>query len=100
MGSNITGARSCYLHSRWDVRTERFIHLEGAVKVYDKARYEVRLRTHLRDRRPGVEADDYRKLFRLDAPRELEEWRRLVACFYHKNELAVEGIVKSLEMQR
>jgi hypothetical protein len=79
-----------YLHARWDVRTERFIHLDGAVKVYDKARYEVRVGTDLRDRRPEAEADDYHKLFRLDAPLELEEWSRLVACFYHENELAAE----------
>ena len=79
-----------YVHAQWSPSQERFVHFDGAVRVYEKDRYFHRLYSDLKHHTEDTKADQYHKLFRVDCPLTLDEWCQLVACFYYPNELAIE----------
>jgi hypothetical protein len=77
-----------YVHSLRDTHARRFMHLDGAVRVYRKEDYRRRLGTDLRQGRSL--ALRYEKLFRVDGPIPDQDWAELVAHFYRGNELVRE----------
>jgi hypothetical protein len=86
-----------YIHSRRDVSTRKFIHLDGAVKVYKAASYEDRYNTRLGE---GSEAksDHKIKLFRIDDPEiQQDSWSELVSYFFRQNEMVLEYLNSDYE---
>ncbi|MDP9358075.1 MAG: hypothetical protein M3Q71_07330 [Chloroflexota bacterium] len=79
-----------YVHAQWHLNDACFRHFDGAVRIYDKRRYELRLGSDLRNHTSETRADDYVKLFRLDGSLRLEFWSNIVTRFYRHNELVIE----------
>jgi hypothetical protein len=77
-----------YSHAQWDVATERMVHFDGAVRVYEHHAYQSAFHRKFPARRHCGQR--YIKLFRLDAPLTLDEWAPLVARFFRGNEMIVE----------
>jgi len=73
-----------YIHSRRS--SGKFVHLDGAVKLYDSLEYPVRHSEHM----PNIMKSRYIKLFRIDGIIPDEEWSDLVAFFFRQNELVLE----------
>lgn len=84
------GVSTRYLHARWDPASERFVHLDGAWKLYAPETYALRLQTDMR--KFSGKASSYQKVFRIDAPLEFTDWGRLTAKFFKENELALEYV--------
>lgn len=77
-----------YLHSQWDSDKEKIIHLDGAIRYYDKNKYHQRLNVDIR--KYTEKADGYKKLFRIDADLSISVWADLVVRFFQENELVLE----------
>ena len=77
-----------YVHSRWDPTVSAFVHLDGAIRIYDAQNYTDRLVTDLK-KHPGKNAQ-YMKAFRLDGEISLPDWCNLVSKFFENNELVLE----------
>ncbi|MBX3150419.1 hypothetical protein KF728_09745 [Candidatus Obscuribacterales bacterium] len=77
-----------YLHSIWNCEKRRFVHLDGAVKGYARPVYDKRLEVPMN--KFSLRANSYRKLFRIDASLQVNEWADLITKFFYLNELIVE----------
>ncbi|MDX1985088.1 MAG: hypothetical protein SFV17_00225 [Candidatus Obscuribacter sp.] len=87
---------SCaYLHSIWNDSERRFIHLDGAVRKYNRENYNARYQSNMH--KTDVKSDKYEKVFRIDAPLTANEWADLVAKYYYQDELIVEYLSQLLE---
>jgi len=53
-----------YLHARWDPTFSEFIHMDGAIRVYDASDYPARLANDLK--KYEGKASQYNNAFRLD----------------------------------
>jgi len=80
-----------YIHSQRDIDAKKFIHLDGAVKIYLDNDYKNRYSTRI-DK--SEKAYKKIKLFRLDRKDnneiELEKWINLISYFFKSNEMIVE----------
>jgi len=75
-----------YIHTQRDVVNKKFIHLDGAVKIYNADAYS-RFNTDLTgDHRTSKK----QKLFRIDGDIEFDIWTDLITKFYKSNELIIE----------
>lgn len=77
-----------YLHSVWNTDSQRFFHVDGARKIYTRSDYNLRVITAMNKR--YLKAEQYEKLFRIDASFTLDEWADLVQKFFYNDELIVE----------
>lgn len=77
-----------YMHSIWDMETAAFVHIDGAVRMYRDAAYELRKNSDLRNH--DGKADYYMKLFRIDGVSSVERWSEFTWRFFFGNELVVE----------
>lgn len=77
-----------YLHSIWDCSIARFVHLDGAIKSYSRANYDLRFNTTMN--KFNSKADSYKKLFRLDTRLSVNEWADLVSKYFYNDELIIE----------
>jgi hypothetical protein len=77
-----------YLHSIWDCSIAQFIHIDGAVKSYSRANYDLRFNTTMN--KFDSKADRYKKLFRLDTNLSVIEWADLVSKYFYNDELIIE----------
>jgi len=84
-----------YVHARWAPEDSRFIHFDCALKSYDVDTYVERLSTDMRKYRS--KADEYKKLFRLDAKIELQSWCSVTSKFFENNELVLEYLGGAIE---
>lgn len=65
-----------YLHAIIDTKTQRFVHVDGALKTYSED-------TYLSAYEQGVsKASVYEKLFRVDSSMDKEKWIVLVGTFF------------------
>ena len=81
------GVINRYIHARWNINNRKFSHFDGAVRIYKNNLYEQRLGT---DIKKCSTKPNYQKLFRLDAPLDLQSWCDLTSRFYYENELVCE----------
>lgn len=80
-----------YIHSQRDIARGTFIHLDGAVKIYERDSYQHRYDNKMTD----AEKSDYKpKLFRIDDPISDEEWAQLITFFFRGNEMVSEYLTK------
>jgi len=80
-----------YIHSQRDTSSRTFIHLDGAVKIYERDSYQRRYDSKM------TEADKSKykpKLFRIDKPISDEEWAQLITFFFRGNEMVLEYLNK------
>ncbi len=80
-----------YIHSQRDIARGTFIHLDGAVKIYEQDSYKQRYDSKM------TEADKSKykpKLFRIDNPISDEEWAQLITFFFCGNEMVLEYLNK------
>lgn len=80
-----------YAHAERDITSHTFTHLDGAVRFYDRGRYEAR-----RDERwPTDESNSpvgRRKVFRVDGDLTDEQWLDTVALWFRGNRLIWEAL--------
>jgi hypothetical protein len=78
-----------YVHSERDLAGQRFVHLDGAVKVYLKDRYPERFDSgcHVPDVPKGHRKP---KLWRIDGEIDLATWSDLICQFFRLNEMVLE----------
>jgi hypothetical protein len=69
-----------YVHSIRDMAAHSFVHLDGAVKLFDKANYDPYKR---RSKRAALH---YKKLFRIDGVISDDDWMQLVAHYLRGND--------------
>lgn len=93
-----TGPIICrYVHSIRDTFSKRFVHLDGAVTVYEPDAYLRRYEQATNHGLPKVWATRKVKLFRVDAPAQDEKaripedaWTEVIISFFRGNELVLE----------
>jgi hypothetical protein len=83
-----------FVHAIRDVGSRRFIHLDGALHVYESGRYASRYDQADQHRLPKIWADRKVKLFRVDSTSKgwisAEAWQQVVERFFRGNELVLE----------
>ena len=72
-----------YMHSIRNMKDHQFIHLDGAVRIYQKGSYERRVATDLPS---ASKADRYIKLFKLNGKINDTDWTELVTHFFREND--------------
>jgi hypothetical protein len=80
-----------YVHAERDISRHTFTHLDGAVRYYDRGRYEARRG----ERWPTEEANSptgRRKVFRVDGDLTDEQWLSAVALWFRGNRLIFEAL--------
>ena len=80
-----------YIHSQRDIASGTFIHLDGAVKIYERDSYQQRFDSKM------TEADKSKykpKLFRIDGTISDSEWVQLISFFFRGNEMVLEYLNK------
>ncbi|MCE5176755.1 MAG: hypothetical protein ABFD23_03645 [Caldisericales bacterium] len=78
---------NCYIHSERDTLNKKFIHLDGAIKIYDKSNYQERFCSKIPEER---KADKYIKLFRIDGDISYKDWSELISFYYKYNRMIIE----------
>jgi hypothetical protein len=76
-----------YIHSLRDINKKEFHHLDGAIMVYSRNRYEERYKKSVVDR---VQLVDKIKVFRIDGKINNDEWSKLIGLFFQQNHLIAE----------
>lgn len=76
-----------YVHSMVDEKTELPYHLDGAIREYDVASYIERLDACID---AAGRNSRYVKLWRVDGPLAIQNWKELICHFYRDNTLAGE----------
>jgi hypothetical protein len=76
-----------YLHSLRDTVARRFVHVDGAMKSYDRAHYLAEISRPTADKGTVVH---YRKMWRVEGAVDDAIWGRLVGNFFRGNELVLE----------
>lgn len=72
-----------YVHSIRDMSRHRFIHLDGAAKIYRKPSFDKRIATDLRS---SAKSDYYVKLYRIDGDLPDDDWTQLINAFFRQND--------------
>jgi len=85
LGENRFGCR--YAHAEYDLERGHISHFDGAVRAYAADAYLARLDVAID--RAGKQAD-YTKLFRVDGPLAITDWKRLLSDHYRGNHLIPE----------
>lgn len=85
VGRDVWGCR--YIHSIVDPKSELPNHLDGAIRMYDEDRMIQRLDADLMH---AGRRSDYTKLWRIDGPIPLNQWKELIAHNFRDNELVGE----------
>ncbi|PZQ57779.1 MAG: hypothetical protein DI570_19605 [Phenylobacterium zucineum] len=87
--AGLGGARfGCrYAHAEYDMGATRISHFDGAIRAYDGEPYLERIEAAIDQ--AGKHAD-YTKLFRLDGPLPVADWKRLLCDFFLGNHLIPE----------
>lgn len=80
-----------YIHSQRDIASGTFIHLDGAVKIYEQHSYLHRYDNKMTD---ANKSEHKPKLFRIDDPISDEEWAQLITFFFRGNEMVLEYLNK------
>jgi hypothetical protein len=83
-----------YLHSIRDIRTQEFIHVDGAVRAYDDGAFALRSQETMPT---STDANDYRKVWRIDGSISTDEWSGLAARWFRGNRLATEYLEHFVE---
>ncbi|MBI5216642.1 MAG: hypothetical protein HY960_12895 [Ignavibacteriae bacterium] len=81
-GSSFYGCR--YVHSIVDEKTRNIIHLDGAIRGYNEDEMVLRLDKKINE---AGKQTLYTKLWRLDIPIGIEEWKRLISDYFRDNHL-------------
>jgi len=76
-----------YIHSQFDVKTKNFKHFDGAIRLYDKTKMDVRNQRNIKN--AGKDAL-YTKLFRIDGQLPLSAWQGLIHNYFQGNNLIEE----------
>jgi len=76
-----------YLHSLRNTIAHRFVHVDGAIKSYDRAHYLPEISWPTADKGTVVH---YRKMWRVEGKVDDAIWGRLVGNFFRGNELVIE----------
>jgi hypothetical protein len=79
--SDLRGGR--YMHGIFDPSFGRFIHLDGAIRYYEKDELLLRQETHVRK---SGKIGKRIKLFRIDDDLTTQDWSDLMGCFYVWND--------------
>lgn len=80
---------SRYLHTIRDTRRRSFVHLDGAIRVYDANAYGARHQKAM----PDVGRMGRRiKMFRVDGDIPNDEWANLVSYYFRQNGMVAEYI--------
>lgn len=85
VGSDVYGCR--YAHSIIDPTSKVPFHLDGAIRMYDEAKMVARLDKNMY---AAGRHSDYTKLWRVDGPLSVEDWKELVTHHYRDNHLVGE----------
>jgi hypothetical protein len=83
-----------FLHSIRDTSRQRFVHLDGAVKAYQRASYEADTDMPSAPKGPS---SLYRKMWRVEGAIDESDWGRLVGHFFRGNELVIEYFGEALD---
>lgn len=76
-----------YVHTEFDLDAKKFVHLDGAIRIYNENNWEKRKTIDI-NKFTGVA--DRIKLFRVDHELEFEDWLKLVHFFFRSNEHIIE----------
>ncbi len=76
-----------YIHSQRKISSGTFIHLDGAVKIYERDRYKHRYDNKMTH---ALKSEYKPKLFRIDGPISDTEWAQLINFFFRGNEMVLE----------
>jgi hypothetical protein len=76
-----------YVHSIRDIQAHAFIHLDGAVKIYQRNQYAERFSTTMPDSPRALEKI---KVFRIDGIIGDNEWSWLIGLYYQENPMVAE----------
>lgn len=76
-----------YAHAEYDLQSHAISHFDGAIRSYEGEAYLERLEKRID--RAGKQAD-YQKLFRLDGPLPVSNWKAVLTDFYRGNLLVPE----------
>lgn len=77
-----------YVHAQWSTSERRFIHFDGAARVYEFGEYQKRLQSTMKNK--DFQITEYKKLFRIDGSLPLDIWTNLLAAFFEENFLIIE----------
>jgi hypothetical protein len=76
-----------YIHSEYDLKKEKFVHIDGAVRVYTDVQWNNRRNKDI----DKISKEMRRvKLFRIDHELDFPDWLKLVHYFFRGNEHIVE----------
>ena len=76
-----------YIHSEYDLKKEKFVHIDGAVRVYTDVQWDSRRNADIDE----ISKEMNRvKLFQIDHVLEFPDWLKLVHYFFRGNEHIVE----------
>jgi hypothetical protein len=76
-----------YLHAIRDTAARTFTHCDGAVRAYDDPTFESRSQNEIAR---SIQANRYRKVFRIDGSITTAEWSDIVAKWFRHNSLVTE----------
>lgn len=76
-----------YIHSERDIKKKKFIHLDGAIKIYGTSNYQERFDSKMPKE---YKADKYIKLFRIDGDISYRDWSELISFYYKYNRMIIE----------
>jgi hypothetical protein len=85
VGSGIFGCR--FVHSRFDSKAGRPVHLDGAIRSYDE---DAMVRRLDQDIHHAGRHSDYTKLWRVDGLLSVARWKELICHYYRDNKLVGE----------
>ncbi len=85
-----------FIHCQRDIANSRFVHLDGAVTIYDFEQYKSRYSQSVDHTLSKVWANQKPKVFRVDATEDpksqitYDSWSQLITSFFRGNELVLE----------
>lgn len=85
-----------YVHAMRNIANGAFVHLDGAVMIYEGSPYSGRLAANMPDE---PKSSKKVKLFRIDGVIEDSEWSELVALFFRQNEMVLEYLNPAYKLE-
>lgn len=86
-----------FVHAIRDTETRRFVHMDGAITIYESEVYERRYAQTVNHHEQRIWSSSKVKLFRLDVPGDrpdleipLDTWVDIICSFFRGNELVLE----------
>jgi len=82
---NILSRGSRFFHAILDKKTRKFLHCDGAIRVYSKSEYNERVKTHIKDPK-ARKAGQRIKIFQVDEKLDKDSFCLLVVNFFVWND--------------